>query len=105
MRDHAVMKGLQAGPDMDDERLAEKERDIGGDWSDEEGEPAESKKAGAKASATVVPIQDAPKEKHGDGDAADDFGDFAGNNQQMVTFVAKTEASAGPNYRFLLPAR
>lgn len=74
------MKGLQAGPDMDDERLAEKERDIGGDWSDEEGEPAEGKKTGAKASATVVPIEAAPKGTDGE-EAQDDFGDFAGEGE------------------------
>lgn len=79
LRDYAVMKGLQAGPDMDDERLAGAERDIGGDWSDEEGEGTPGKKAAGKASAAVVPIDDGPKA--GDAEKAageDDFGDFAG---------------------------
>jgi parvulin-like peptidyl-prolyl isomerase len=79
LRDYAVMKGLQAGPDMDDERLAGAERDIGGDWSDEEGEATPGKKAAGKASAVVVPVDDGPKA--GDAEKAageDDFGDFAG---------------------------
>ncbi|GAQ81995.1 hypothetical protein KFL_000970210 [Klebsormidium nitens] len=87
LRDYAVMKGLQAGPDMDDERLAEKEREIGGDWSDEEGEPADSKKTGAKASATVVPIEAAPKGTDGE-EAQDDFGDFAAAAPSAQTVAA-----------------
>jgi hypothetical protein len=99
LRDYAVMKGLQAGPDMDDERLAGAERDIGGDWSDEEGEAITGKKAAGKASAAVVPIDDGPKA--GDSEKAageDDFGDFAGERSTAHGEQDRMRYSRLPRY-------